>query len=63
MNSPAKLAANPEGARRKAAATAMKRFARPEEIASSILYLLSPESSYITGTILSVDGGYHIGKF
>lgn len=34
------------------------RMAEPEEIASAIYFLLSDKSSYITGTILSVDGGY-----
>lgn len=63
MNSLERLAANPVGTQRKKDATAMKRFANPEEIANSIMYLLSSKSSYITGTILSVDGGYHIGKF
>tara|TARA_A100001037_G_C15045891_1_gene587710 strand:+ start:68 stop:841 length:774 start_codon:yes stop_codon:yes gene_type:complete len=38
--------------------TPMKRLAKPEEIASSVLFLASDSSSYCTGTILSVDGGY-----
>ncbi len=38
--------------------TPMKRLALPSEIASAILFLASPASSYITGSILSVDGGY-----
>lgn len=33
------------------------RMARPEEIARGILFLLDPASDYVTGTILSVDGG------
>lgn len=35
----------------------MRRHGRPEEIAYGILYLASDESSYVTGTCLSVDGG------
>lgn len=35
----------------------LKRIAKPEEIASAILFLASEEASYITGTTLTVDGG------
>lgn len=35
----------------------LKRFAEPAEIASAVLFLLSEESSYITGTALDVSGG------
>ena len=35
----------------------MKRYAKPEEIAAGIAYLLSPASSYVTGTELVIDGG------
>lgn len=36
---------------------AVKRIARPEEIAAAILFLISPMGSFVTGTALFVDGG------
>ena len=36
----------------------MKRFAEPDEIIGTILLLASAASSYITGTVIVVDGGY-----
>ncbi|MDX8502133.1 SDR family oxidoreductase [Mesorhizobium sp. VK4C] len=38
--------------------TPMGRLGTPQEIASAILFLASPASSYVTGAILSIDGGY-----
>jgi len=35
----------------------MRRFGTPEEVASAIRFLACPEASYITGSILNVDGG------
>jgi NAD(P)-dependent dehydrogenase (short-subunit alcohol dehydrogenase family) len=35
----------------------LRRFARPDEIAETILWLSSPAAAYITGTVLRVDGG------
>lgn len=34
------------------------RFGKPEEIAKAALWLLSDDSSFVTGTALAVDGGY-----
>lgn len=36
----------------------IKRIGKPEEIADSIIFLLSDQASYITGQILAVDGGF-----
>jgi NAD(P)-dependent dehydrogenase (short-subunit alcohol dehydrogenase family) len=36
---------------------AMKRAADPSEIAAGVLFLLSNEASYVTGSALAVDGG------
>jgi NAD(P)-dependent dehydrogenase (short-subunit alcohol dehydrogenase family) len=34
------------------------RFAQPEEIAAACVWLLSDKASFVTGTAMSVDGGY-----
>jgi NAD(P)-dependent dehydrogenase (short-subunit alcohol dehydrogenase family) len=39
----------------------MKRVAQPDEMAGTVLYLVSNASSYTTGTAINVDGGYLIG--
>lgn len=36
----------------------MQRYATPEEIAPSVVYLASEASSFMTGSVLVVDGGY-----
>lgn len=36
----------------------MGRLAQPSEIADAVAYLASPKSSYITGVVLPVDGGW-----
>ena len=41
--------------------TALARWGRPEEIAGPVLFLCSEAASFITGTILPVDGGYLAG--
>ncbi len=48
-----------------AAKTIMNRWGQPSEIAAATLFLCAPGASYITGTILFVDGGWtaHDGRF
>jgi len=40
--------------------TSLKRFGRPEEIAKITAFLLSDDAKYITGHVLTVDGGLAI---
>jgi len=47
----------PEQMRRRADTIPIRRFGRPEEIASSVVFLASEASSYITGQTIVVDGG------
>ncbi len=52
------LAGLDEGQRKAAMAhVPMRRFGRPEEVAAAVRFLACPEASYITGSILKVDGG------
>ncbi len=43
--------------------TPMKRIGEVEDVALGALYLASPASSYVTGTVLEVDGGLIDGNW
>ena len=42
---------------------AMNRVGEPEEVSNAVRFLASDESSFCTGSILTVDGGWTAGKF
>jgi NAD(P)-dependent dehydrogenase (short-subunit alcohol dehydrogenase family) len=51
------FAEQPQMARKLEQAALLNRLGEPEEIAAAVVFLLSDRASFITGQILSVDGG------
>jgi NAD(P)-dependent dehydrogenase (short-subunit alcohol dehydrogenase family) len=51
------LTDQPEVAERRKAQTPLRRFGTPEEIAGTVLYLVSPAGAFTTGQNIVVDGG------
>ena len=54
---PEHIIGEPARRERLLAETALKRFGQPREVATVIRFLLSEDSSYITGQVINVDGG------
>ena len=54
---PEHMLAVPERRERLLAETTLKRFGHPREVATVIRFLLSEDSSFITGQLINVDGG------
>jgi 3-oxoacyl-[acyl-carrier protein] reductase len=52
-----------EEIRKQAADSPFNRMGTPQEFANAAVFLLSPAASYITGVMLTVDGGMYKGIF
>ncbi len=52
------LRQNPDRYQRLMSRTPLARLGRPTEVADAIVFLASARASFITGTVLTVDGGY-----
>jgi 3-oxoacyl-[acyl-carrier protein] reductase len=37
----------------------MGRFGKPEEVADAVAFLASPQAGYITGNVISINGGLY----
>ena len=38
----------------------LERLGKPDEVADAVEYLLSDKASYITGQVISVNGGWYV---
>ena len=52
----------PEDVRRITEMVPLKRWGKPHEIADAVAFLVAPGASYITGEIITVDGGAWLGR-
>lgn len=53
----AALFKDPDAMAKRTAGIALRRIAEPEEFGRVAAFLLSPAASYVTGTVISIDGG------
>ena len=59
-----KIKQDPEGVKKLIETTVpMNRFGTPEEMADAAVFLCSERAKFITGSVLTVDGGQTVGVF
>ena len=56
------LLSKPAGVAASVAAHPIGRIAQPGEVADAIVFLASQRASFVTGSVLTVDGGFLAGK-
>ena len=49
-----------EGGKRLIARIPLRRIAQPADLDGALLFLASPASAYVTGAMISVDGGHAV---
>ena len=57
-----RLLNSPEKIEKQSLINPLKRVGEPSDIAELAMFLLSPKSSWITGQIMHVDGGFSVIK-
>jgi NAD(P)-dependent dehydrogenase (short-subunit alcohol dehydrogenase family) len=56
------LWSTPDAVDRITAMVPLRRWGKPEEVADAVAFLAAPQTGYITGEILTIDGGAWLGR-